>query len=298
MSRLDELETFTAIARAGSISRAATQMRVAKSIISRRLAALEARLGVQLINRTTRRMSLTEAGARFLKRAEEILDDIAEAEAVARAGQASLSGKLRIAAPLSFGVAHLQPVVSRFIQENPDLDVEIDFSDRQVDLVEEGFDLAVRIGALTDSTLIVRKVGAVGVNVAATPAFWDAHGRPKTPQALENMPCLQYLYLKKPGSLSYWGHGGEKGAITPVTRMLAGNGEFIAATAADGAGFVVLPSFILEPFLRDGRLETVLENYVWSDMNLYLVYPPTRRISARARAFAEAVIRRFDGGVL
>ncbi len=298
MSQLDELETFVAIARAGSISRAAAQMRTAKSIVSRRLSALEARLGGQLINRTTRRLSLTEVGVRFLKRAEAILDDLAEAEAVVRAGQTSLTGKLRVAAPLSFGVTHLQPVVSRFIQENQDLDVEVDFSDRQVDLVEERFDLAVRIGVLTDSTLIARKVGPIGLTVAAAPTFWQAHGKPKTPQDLEPLPCLQYLYLKRPDSITYWGEGGKKGLIRPPVRMLAGNGEFIAATAADGCGFVVLPSFILAPFLREGRLEAVLEDYVWSDLNLYIVYPPTRRISARARAFSDAVIRRFEGALV
>ena len=295
MSRLEELETFIAIARAGSISRAADRLHLAKSAVSRRLSDLETRLGATLLNRTTRQISLTDAGAALLRRAEAIIDDVNEAEAAARADKSILSGKLRIAAPLSFGLSHLKPVISSFIRANPELDIEVDFSDRKVNLVEEGFDVAVRIGALADSSLIARKLIDVRHVAAASPEFWKQHGKPTKPEDLEGKPCLRYLYTARPDILEYWAPGGKRGSVSPQVRMFASNGEFIAALASEHCGFVVEPLFILAPHLKSGSLETVLEDYAWANMSLYVVTPPTRRISARVRAFSDAVAAQFKG---
>jgi DNA-binding transcriptional LysR family regulator len=293
MSRFEELTTFVAIARAGSISRAAEQRRMAKSAVSRRLSDLEARLGVPLVTRTTRRLSLTDAGERFLRRTERILDELTEAESEARADQAALTGTLRIAAPLSFAMAKLRPLVSDFITAHPELSVELDLSDRRVDLVEEGFDLALRIGRLADSTLIARRVAPIAHQVAASPEFWKIHGRPQSPQEMEPLPCLAYGNAARPGVLRFRGPDGAEGAIEPPLRLSVSNGEFVTALAVEGHGFVMEPDFILEPYLADGRLEIVLEAYTWPEMNLFLVYPPNRRMSARARAFSDAVVERF-----
>ncbi len=297
MDRVAELENFVAIARAGSISRAATQMHAAKSAVSRRLSDLETRLGVQLINRTTRQMNLTDAGAAFLTRAEAILDELNEAEASLRDGHQGLTGKLRIAAPLSFGLSHLQPVLSQFIRAHPNLSVEVDFSDRRVNLIEEGFDVALRIGVLADSSLIARKVTRIHHTVAAAPSFWDRHGRPTKPEDLETLSCLRYSNQNRPETIRYWGKRGKTGVIAPPIKMLASNGEFVASMAVDACGFIVEPRFIVAPYLRTGELEAALENYEWSDMNLYLVYPPTRRVSTRAQAFADAIALHFKGEV-
>jgi len=295
MSRFAELEAFVAIARAGSISRAAAQLHLAKSAVSRRLADLEARLGTQLVTRTTRQSSLTEAGMTFLARAEALLDDLAEAEASVQAGTRALTGKLRVAAPLSFGVAHLRPIVSAFIRDNPGLDMEIDFSDRRVNLVEEGFDLALRIGSLTDSSLIARKVRPVDLWVAAAPAFWDTHGRPTHPDDLSTLDALLYSNRPRPTQLSWWGPGGTTGSVNPNVRLLAGNGTFLADLATQACGFVEQPDFILAPYIECGELERVLTDYAFSDIHLFVVFPPTRRITARARAFADAVVEAFAG---
>ncbi len=293
MSRLREIEAFTQIARAGSISRAAARLSVAKSAVSKRLADLEARLGVQLVNRTTRAVSLTDAGANFLARASVILDDLNEAEAAASAGQSELAGKLKIAAPVSFGLNYLTDLISSFACSHPHVSVEADFSDRWVDLLAEGFDLAIRIGVLPDSSLIARKLCPVRLAVAAAPKFWDAHGRPKTPQDLAGLDCLRYSNLARPGAIPYWGPKGARGAIEPPIRLLASNGEFITRMAVDGCGFVVEPTFIMADRIRDGSLELALTDYAWSNFHLYAVYPPTRQLSARVRAFVDVVIAKF-----
>jgi DNA-binding transcriptional LysR family regulator len=235
-------------------------------------------------------MHLTDAGTELLERAESILDELSDAENAVRNDASTLKGRLRIAAPLSYGLSVLRPILSQFIRDHPDLKVEIDFSDRKIDLVEDGFDIALRIGVLTDSSLIARKVTSVSHSVAASPAFWDQYGRPNHPNDLSDLPALRYLNLKSPGAIPWWGPKGASGVIHPPVGVLAGNGDFLAGLAHDGCGFMVEPDFILAPWLENGRLEAVLTNYAWSQMNLYLVYPPTRRTAARTRAFADAVL--------
>ncbi|MEL6323110.1 MAG: LysR family transcriptional regulator [Pseudomonadota bacterium] len=290
-----DLQIFVAIARAGSISRAADQLKIAKSALSRRLAELERSLGVQLIARTTRQMSLTSAGEVFLARAEQVLDDLAETEADVRAADAALTGRLRIAAPLSYGLARLQPIFTDFLKSHPDLDIEVDFSDRKVDLVGDGFDIALRIGSLPDSSLIARRVGPVDHIAAAAPAFWDQYGRPDHPGDLASLACLRYLNAPAPRTVPYTLPDGSSGTVVPDIRMLASNSDFLCGLAVEACGFLVEPDFILEPYLKDGRLEAVLPDVRWADMSLYLVYPPSRRITARTRAFSEAVAARLGG---
>ncbi|MEM8552551.1 MAG: LysR family transcriptional regulator [Pseudomonadota bacterium] len=285
-----ELETFVAVARAGSISKAAERLGVAKSVVSRRLADLEERLGTPLISRTTRRMSLTGQGDGLLQRAEAILDDIEDAEAAVRSVHGELSGRLRVAAPLSFGLIVLQPLVAEFASANPKVLIDIDLADRNVDLVQEGFDVALRIGQLADSSLVARKVAPVRMVVAAAPAFWERHGTPKTPHDLEDLPCLYYSRTGKMAPIRYWGPQGARGTLSPPARFVANNGDFMAMAAAQELGFVIGPRFIVAKALAEGSLAAVLTDHAWSDSSLYLVYPPTRRPSARVRAFADAVL--------
>ena len=253
MNRLDEIETYIAIARAGSISEAARRLGIAKSAASRRLSELEARLGVQLVVRSTRQLTLTEAGAAFLERAERVLDELAEAEAEARAELSVLTGKLRLAAPLSFGLSRLAPLLADFMAAHPDIVVEADFSDRHVDLIREGFDLAIRIGALSDSSLIARKIAEVRQIVAASPDFWDQHGRPEHPDQLADLPCLRYLNPQGTGTISFSAPSGKTGSFVPSHRMLASNGDVNAMMASRGLGYLIEPDFIVEPLLANGR---------------------------------------------
>lgn len=293
MSRLDEIETFLKIAHSGSISRAAAVLKIAKSAASRRLADLESRLGAQLFHRTTRRLSLTDAGAAFLEKAERILGDLEEAEAEVSEGHNALSGVLRVAAPLSFGLSELRCVIAGFACAHPKVIMDVDFSDRRVDLVGEGFDVAVRIGELQDSSLIARRLCPSHMVAVASPAYWEENGRPRHPRDLEALCCLRYSNLERPGVIPYWGPGGESGSITPPIRMLANNGDFLADVAAHGGGFLIEPTFLLYKHLRAGTLESVLTDYAWSHSHIHVVYPPARQRSARVRAFADAVIEKF-----
>lgn len=290
MLSTDDLSVFVDIARAGSISCAAKLRGQSKSGLSRRLSDLEARLGVSLIARTTRSHHLTEAGETLLARAQLHLDELAETEAMLHATSTTLSGRLRIAAPLSFGLGDLRPVLSGFIRAHPALKVEVDFSDRRVDLIEEGFDVALRIGTLADSSLIAKKVAPMPSSITAAPAFWDTHGRPEKPADLAALPYLGYLNAAQPDTLRWWGPGGASGTLKTQLHVLAGNGEFLAGLAADSCGYLCDPDFITQSYLDDGRLERVLPDYAWSQASLWLVFPPSRRMAARTRAFADAVI--------
>lgn len=294
MDRFSELDAFVQIARANSISAAADRMNLAKSAVSRRLSELEGRLGVQLFNRTTRQMTLTDAGVMFLRRATALLDDLSEAEDEVSACQTQLVGRLKIAAPLSFGLKYLQPLLSEFAGDHPGIEMEVDFSDRRVDLISEGFDVAIRIGALADSSLIARKVCAIRQVVVAAPKFWKRHGVPKKPQDLITLPCLRYTGQARPEVIQFWGPKGEKGEIPASIKMYANNGEFLTDMAVDGHGFLVEPSFFLVEHIENGALEPVLCDYAWSNQNMHVLYPPTRQLSKRVRSFVDVLVAKFE----
>ena len=293
MSRFEDIEGFVQVVETGSFSQAATRLKLTKSTLSRRVAHLEARLGVQLLNRTTRKISLTEAGGDLYKRCSIILADLEEAESVAGAGQTKLSGTLRIAAPTSFGQMHLRPVIADFMRKHQHITVDIDFNDRRVDIVEEGFDVAVRIGVLSDSSLIARKLVPIRSLVVGAPAFWDHYGRPKSPQDLRGLPALRYSNIPRPEQIPYWGSGGEQGAVTAPIRLLANDGQILAETAISGCGFVIEPSFLVHQQIKAGTLEAVLTEYEWLRSDLFVLYPPTRRLSARVRAFVDTMVDHF-----
>ena len=285
MSRLAEIETFLVIARSGSISKAADQLGIAKSAVSRRLSELEARLGVKLIQRTTRQSSLTEEGAAFLSRSEAALDALDEAERSVRDDACELSGLLRVAAPVSYGLTKMQPVFTQFMIDNPDVTLHVDFSDRHVDLVQDGFDLAIRIGDLPDSSLVARKITSVRHRAVASPAFWQEHPEIQRPEDLEELSFLRYVNLRRRGIVPFRRPDGTEGTITPPQRVSASNGDFLAQMALAGLGFMVEPEFVVEAYLSQGTLTEVLPDYSWYGLNLYAVFAPNRRPTRRVEAF-------------
>lgn len=285
MSRLDEIETFVVIARTGSISRAAEQLGIAKSAASRRLSDLEARLGAQLILRTTRQFSLTEEGQSFLGRAEIALEALDEAERTVRDDVEELSGPLRVAAPVSYGLSKMQPVFAQFLADHPDVTLRADFSDRTVDLVQDGFDLAIRIGEMPDSTLVARRITSVRYCAVASPVFWDAHGTPSKAEDLLHRPMLRYENMRARHRLTFQRPDGTQGTISPPLRVRASNGDFLAQMAVAHLGFMVEPEFVVETYLQTGALVEVLKDHAWTDLNLYAVFPPGRRPTRRAEAF-------------
>ena len=292
MNRLLEMETFVRVVDAGSISAAAERLDTAKSAVSRRLGELEVRLGVRLLNRTTRRLSLTGAGSEFYERCLTILADVADAEQRIAADEAELSGRMRVAAPLSFGLAHLGPAINQFLRLNPRVTFDIDFNDRQIDLVEEGFDLAIRIARLPDSTLVARRLTGIRHAVCASPTYWDAHGRPKRPEDLKQHVALRYTNVRQRG-WSWTGPGGTRGSVTVPVGLSANNGRYLVHAAAEGHGVVRTPVFIAHEAIEAGALEPVLTEFRWGDLDAYAVYPPTRHVSHRVRAFIDFLAERF-----
>jgi len=294
MSRYEETETFVRIVEAGSITAAAQQMRVAKSAVSRRLKELENRLETQLLNRSTRQLSLTDAGRTLYDRAVGLLSDWDEIEAFTKDAQCALSGTIRLAAPLSFGLTHLSPAILEFADTHPEVEFDIDFNDRVVDLVGEGMDLAIRIGDLPDSNLIARKLAPVKSVAAASPDYLKAHGTPKTPADLRDHQELRYGNRREQG-WTFKNPNGKAGRVDLRAAMIASNGDFLKQAAVQGHGIVIEPLFIIYDEIRKGTLVEILEDYEWPQLNAYAVYPHNRHLSRRVRTFVDFLVDRFKG---
>ncbi len=292
MSRFEQFETFVRVVEAGSLSAAAEQLSIAKSAVSRRLKELESRLGVQLMTRTTRRITLTDSGKALYERALSLLADWKEMEGDLSAATGELSGLIRIAAPVSFGVAHLGPAILDFAQIHPGIDFDIDFNDRKVDLVAEGRDLAVRIGNLEDSGLVARKLAPIKTVACASPAFITEYGLPKTPEELEKYPELRYTNRRQ-DTWAYQTQEGRRGTLKMNAHISASNGEFLRDAALRNLGVLIEPCFILHNELRNGSLVELLPDCEWGGMALYAVYPPTRHLSKRVRTFVDFLVDRY-----
>lgn len=296
MDRFENMNAFVKVVEAGGISAAADRMNIAKSVISRRLKELEQHLGVELFHRTTRQMNLTDSGRAFYQQTARILADIIEAEHATSQFHGALKGNLKVALPLSFGLMHLGPAINEFLQIHPDIEFDLDFNDRHVDLLAEGFDLAIRIASLPDSSLIARRLAPIQTILCASPAYLKRAGIPQSPAELIDHRCLVYNLIS---NLEYWNLFDAanqliKTRITPYLK--ASNGEFLRDTAVDGQGIVLLPTFIVYREIERGTLAPILTNYHASPLAAYTIYPQTRHLSQRVRAFVEFLVKRFEGG--
>jgi len=292
MSQIDEMQAFVRVVEAGSISKAADQLGVAKSGVSRRLAELESRLGVRLMNRTTRRSSLTEAGQSFYKGAVKLLADISELNAATADTNCLLEGSLRLAAPLSFGLCHLSPAIDEFLRLHPELAINVDFSDRHVDLVEKGVDLAIRIADLGDSTLQARRICPIRILLCASPAYLERQGTPAEPDDLKNHRILQYdigtAYTPRLEDRE-----GRTYLVPAHPHIVANNGDFLRDMAIAGHGITFSPSFIAWEAVAAGDLVPIMTEYSPRQLNAYAVYPQTRYVSRRTRVFIDFLVERF-----
>jgi DNA-binding transcriptional LysR family regulator len=290
--RLTAIEVFVRIVEEGSLTAAGERLGLSRAAVSKQLVALEDRLGVRLLNRTTRRSSLTEAGSVFYERARQILMELAEAEREARRNSARPTGRLRLNAPMTFGTMHLAPAIPAYSAAHPAVTVDMTLNDRIVDLVDEGFDLAVRIGRLNDSSLMARRLAPCRFVVCAAPSYLAERGRPVAPEELAAHACLGYSYAPD-GDL--WEFVGPDGArrVRVSGPLRANNGEALAAAAAAGMGIVLSPSFIVSAHLRAGRLVPILEDYTIAERGIFAVWPAGRHLSAKVRSFVDFLVERF-----
>jgi DNA-binding transcriptional LysR family regulator len=295
MDKFAHMQVFVGIVEAGSISGAAERLGLAKSAVSRRLAELETSLGASLIQRTTRRLNLTASGRAFYERCVAILADLDEAESAVSQVHGALKGGLKVALPLSFGLLHLAPLIQAFMTEHPEVRFELDFNDRQIDLMQEGFDLAIRIATLEDSSLIARRLAPIRHVPCASPGYLARHGIPRVAADLASHVCLAYSNVRDPGVWDYRAPDGQPGSVRVPVRLAASSGEFLMRAALADEGLILLPTFFCHDALHGGQLVRVLTDHSWPELSAYAVYPPTRHLSSRVRAFIDLLAERLAG---
>lgn len=277
------------------MSAAADQQDIAKSAVSRRLKELEAHLGVELFHRTTRKLKLTETGRAYYQQCIRILDDLAEVEMSTSQAHGNIKGGLRVALPSSFGVAHIGPAISDFLRDYPDIEFDLDFNDREVDLMQDGFDLAIRIARLPDSSLIARRLAPIRRVICASPGYIESHGNPHHPTALVTHRTLAYSI---PRNVERWPLVDSKGnqirvKLKPFLRGTSG--EFLRDAAVAGNGIALLPSFLIYQEIARGELIQIIPEFSAPEINAYAIYPQTRHLSQRVRTFVDFLSKRFEG---
>lgn len=292
MNPYEDMRIFTQVMQAGSFTAAADLLGMSKQSVSRRLMQLEERLGVRLLNRSTRRLDATPLGQQYYDSAVRLLGEMQQAEQDISGQTQALRGTLRLSAPLSFAISHMGSLLTEFLQLHAQLIVEIDLSDRAVDLIGEGYDLALRIGTLEDSSLVARRIASIERVYCASPGYLAARGTPLEPEALREHDCLPYGHSRQV-QWQFKGQGKTLQAIAVSGRMRANNGELLRDAAIAGMGVTYLPAFIVEQALADGRLVKLLEAWTPPPLQLSAVYPQHRQIARPVQAFVEFLRERL-----
>lgn len=287
MDRFQGITAFVSVIENGSFARAAEKLGQSVSAVSRRVAELEEHLDARLLNRTTRRLSLTETGRAFHERAVQLLADLEEAEQGASAGGVTPRGTLKLTAPITYGIRVLAPIVAAFAAKYDQVRVDVDLSDRVVDLVDEGFDLAVRIGEIRSQFLVARRIGATSLVCCAAPSYLERHGTPRTPDDLARHSCLTYEYAATRHQWRFIGADGGDRVVRIGGPLHANNGRMLGALAVEGAGIVCEPDFILAPDLERGALVPILTDWTLPSIAIHAAYPSRRHLSAKVRAFVD-----------
>jgi DNA-binding transcriptional LysR family regulator len=296
MDRFGAIQVFAQVVESGSFAKAAERLGLSTSATSRHVAELEAHLQTRLLNRTTRRVSLTESGRAFYERSVQLLADLEEAEQEAALAAAVPRGTIRLTTSVNFGVRHLAPAIAEFLAQHGEVRFDVSLSDRIVDLVEEGFDLAVRIGAAGADNLVARKLGETRLVPCASPQYLSAHPAPKTPEELAGHNCFTYEYLAPRNIWRFRDSGGNERAVRVAGTLHSNNGDLLAEVAARGAGVVFEPAFIVGPDVRAGRLVPLLQEFTPPPVPIYAVYPSRKHLSAKVRRFVEFLTARFSQG--
>jgi DNA-binding transcriptional LysR family regulator len=295
LDRVTGMHVFARVVALGSLSAAARALGMSQTMATKHLGALEQRLGVKLLHRTTRRLILTEAGRRYLDAVERILAELAEADAAASADRLEVRGTLRVNAPVSFGVREIAPLLPEFSRQHPALKIDLGLNDRYVDLIEEGWDVAVRIGRLAESTMVARRLAPCRTVVCAAPAYLAAHGSPQTVADLTEHNCLGYTLSRMVGA-QRWSFGLEGEITIPIVGNLrASNGDSLVAAAVAGQGLTYQPTFLVADELKARRLVALQLDHPPVELGgVFALYPSERRPPAKVRAFIDFLVDRFE----
>jgi DNA-binding transcriptional LysR family regulator len=292
MDRLHAITAFVRVVETGSFAAAARRMNLSVSNVSRHVAELENHLGARLLNRTTRRVSLTEPGRAFFERTVQLLADLEEAEAEASAGLEP-RGVLRVTCATAFGVRHLAPAIAAYGERHPRVRFDVELSDRLVDLVEEGFDLAVRMGEVRSQALIARRLGESSLVCCAAPAYLARHGVPRVPADLARHACLTYAYSQPADTWRFTDAKGRVHAVKVSGPAHANHGEMLCALSVAGLGVHLEPDVVVAPDVRAGRLVPLLPRYAAPAVPIHAVYASRRHLSAKVRSFVDFIAARF-----
>ncbi len=292
MNKLDAMQAFVRVVEAGSFVKAARQLDISTTAASRLIADLEAHLGTRLLQRTTRRLSLTAAGSAYFESCQQIVSAIGDAEAEVGIEAQRPFGMLRVSGPVVFGTLHLAPILAAYAARFPEVRVDIALADRIVDLVDEGFDVAIRIAGRLADTLVARRLATVRIVVCAAPEYLRRHGTPRTPADLAAHNCLLYTISERPGE---WTFDGPQGAVSVKVAgaLRSNNGELLRAAALAGEGIAVQPTFLVGEDLRQGKLVPVLPRFRQAALAAYAVYPTRRHLPAKVRSFVDFLAESF-----
>jgi DNA-binding transcriptional LysR family regulator len=294
MDRYQSLRVFVGVVDAGSFVAAADLLAMSKAAVSRHVADLERRLGVRLLHRTTRRLSLTQEGELFLARARAIQASLDAAESELSTRTLTVEGRVKVSVPVSFGIRHLAPLWAEFLQAHPGASLDVQLADRVVDLVDEGFDLAVRIARLPDSSLVSRKLATTRLVLCASPAYLRRQGRPRQPGDLARHTVIGYSLM---AGADHWTFTGPDGpvAVKVQPRLWTNNGDTCLTTALQGAGLQLQPDFLVGQDLASGRLVEVLPRFRGQELGIYAVYPTRQFVLPKVRALVDFLAARLEG---
>jgi DNA-binding transcriptional LysR family regulator len=294
MDKLTSIKAFTRVVQHGSFAAAARELRLSRSAVSKYVIELEQELGAQLLVRTTRSASPTENGQAYFERCTTILAELEEADRAVARLQSEPRGLLRVNAPMSFGTLHLGRAVADFMEKYSELQIQLVLSDQQIDPVQEGFDVTLRIADLPSSSLIARKIAPAARVICAAASYLERRGTPKHPDDLRDHDCLTYGYLATGNQWKLTGPNGDHWIHIPWT-LCSNNGEVLRDAVVRGRGIALLPTFIVGADLQEGSLRSILTGYSAPEIAVYAIYPQTRHLSVKVRMFIDFLIERFGG---
>ena len=293
MDSLTDIAVFVRVVDDGSFTRAAERLKLSRSVVSKYVTRLEERLGARLLNRTTRRLSLTEAGRIFYDRSRRGLRDIEDAEAEVSRLQETPSGVLRINAPMSFGILHIAPALHEFLVQYPNVSVEMNLDDRQVDVIAEGFDVSVRIADLPDSSLIARRLGPCRHTIVAAPSYLEKNGTPRKPEELRDHNVITFAYQASTHTWHFLAPDGKPTSVAVSGSVQMNNSLALREALLTGVGITRTPTFVVGEDIKQGKLKSVLTDHETLELSIYLVYPERRHLLPKVRAFVDFMATRI-----